>query len=48
LAEENPTWGYRHTHSKLTTMGITIAPSIICEILKRHDIEPSPRRSGAN
>ena len=27
-------------------MGITIAPSSIWEILKRHGVEPSPRRSG--
>jgi putative transposase len=27
-------------------MGITIAPSSVWAILKRHGIEPSPRRSG--
>lgn len=27
-------------------MGITIAPSSVWAILKRHHIEPSPRRSG--
>jgi hypothetical protein len=29
-------------------MGITTAPSSVWEILKRHGIEPSPRRSGPN
>jgi putative transposase len=48
LAKENPTWGYRRIHGELTTMGITIAPSSVWEILKRHGIEPSPRRSGPN
>ncbi len=46
LAKENPTWGYRRIHGELTTMGTTIAPSSVWEILKRHGIEPSPRRSG--
>jgi transposase len=46
LANENPTWGYRRIHGELTTMGITIAPSSVWENLKRHGVEPSPRRSG--
>ena len=46
LAKENPTWGYRRIHGELATMGITIAPSSVWAILKRHGIEPSPRRSG--
>jgi transposase InsO family protein len=46
LAKENPTWGYRRIHGELTTMGIVIAPSSVWAILKRHGVEPSPRRSG--
>ena len=46
LAKENPTWGYRRIHGELATMGIAIAPSSVWAILKRHGIEPSPRRSG--
>jgi len=46
LAEENPTWGYRRIHGELATMGIVIAPSSVWAILKRHGVEPSPRRSG--
>jgi putative transposase len=46
LAKENPTWGYRRIHGELSTMGVTIAPSSVWAILKRHGIEPSPRRSG--
>ena len=46
LAKENPTWGYRRIHSDLATMGITIAPSSVWAILKRHGVDPSPRRSG--
>ena len=46
LAKENPALGYRRIHGELATMGIPIAPSSVWAILKRHGIEPSPRRSG--
>ena len=46
LAKQNPAWGYRRIHGQLATMGIPIAPSSVWAILKRHGIEPSPRRSG--
>jgi putative transposase len=45
LAKENPQWGYRRIHGELATMGIVIAPSSVWAILKRHGVEPSPRRS---
>ncbi len=46
LAKENPDWGYRRVHGEMATMGIAIAPSSVWAILKRHGVEPSPRRSG--
>ncbi|MHB1511201.1 MAG: transposase family protein [Acidimicrobiales bacterium] len=46
LAKENPTWGYRRIHGELATMGVVIAASSVWTILKRHGIDPSPRRSG--
>ena len=46
LAKENPQWGYRRIHGELATMGVVIAASSIWAILKRHGIDPSPRRSG--
>jgi len=46
LARENPTWGYRRIHGELLGMGIRLAPSSVWAILKRHGIEPSPKRSG--
>ena len=45
-AKENPQWGYRRIHGELATMGIVIAASGVWAILKRHGVEPSPRRSG--
>ena len=46
LAKENPAWGYRRIQGELATMGISIAASSVWAILQRHEIEPSPRRSG--
>ena len=46
LAKENPTWGYRRIQGELATMGVRLAPSSVWEILRRHGIEPAPRRSG--
>ena len=46
LSKENPTWGYRRIHGELATMGVTIAASSVWAILKRHGVDPSPRRSG--
>ena len=43
LAKENPEWGYR---GELATMGVVIAGSSVWAILKRHGVDPSPRRSG--
>ena len=45
LARDNPSWGYRRVHGELTTLGITIAPSTVWEILKVNGIEPAPRRN---
>jgi putative transposase len=46
LAKENPQWGYGRIQVELAVMGIVIAPSSVWVILKRHGVEPSPRRSG--
>jgi transposase len=45
LAKENPAWGYRRIHGELVTMGVRLAPSSVWMILRRHSIEPSPRRA---
>ena len=46
LARENPTWGYRRIHGELATMGVRLAPSSVWASLRRHGIDPSPRRAG--
>ena len=46
LARENPTWGYRRIHGELSVLGIDLAPASVWNILQRHGINPSPKRSG--
>ena len=46
LAKENPTWGYRRIYGELATIGIRLAPSSVWAILRRHGIDPTPRRTG--
>jgi putative transposase len=39
--------GYRRIHSELAGLGISIAPSTVWEVLKRHGVEPAPDRDHA-
>ena len=39
--------GIPRIQGELATMGIRLAPSSVWAILRRHDIDPSPRRSGS-
>jgi hypothetical protein len=45
-AKVNPLRGYRRVHGELTKLGVTVAPSIACEILRSSGIDPAPRRDG--
>jgi len=46
LARENPSWGYRRIHGELARLGVALAPSSVWAILRRHNIDPSPMRTG--
>src|SRR6266545_3173142 len=45
LAAENPGWGYKRIHGELAGLGFTLSPSTVWNILRRHGIDPSPRRA---
>src|SRR5665213_3947018 len=46
LARENPSWGYRRIHGELARVGVALAPSSVWVILHRHNVDPSPMRTG--
>jgi putative transposase len=46
MATDNEHWGYRRIAGELAGLGIAVAPSTVWEILKRHGIDPAPRRAG--
>ena len=46
MAKDNEHWGYRRIAGELAGLGIVVAPSTVWEILKRHGVDPAPRRAG--
>jgi putative transposase len=44
LAVENATWGYGRIQGALKNLGHCVARSTIAAVLKRHGIEPAPKR----
>jgi Integrase core domain len=46
MARDNAHGGYRRIAGELAGLGIHLAPSTVWEILKRHGLEPAPRREG--
>jgi transposase InsO family protein len=44
MARDNPGWGYRRIHGRLTGLGHKFAPSTVWQILKDAAIDPAPRR----
>jgi putative transposase len=45
LVRENPSWGYRRVHGELATLGISVAPSTVWEILQHNGLDPAPERN---
>lgn len=45
LARDNSSWGYRRIHGELAALGIKVAASTVCEILREHGIPPVPERA---
>lgn len=44
MARENDTWGYDRIQGALANLGHRIVPNTVKNILKRHGIEPAPKR----
>jgi putative transposase len=44
LAKENPRWGYQRIQGELLRLGVRVSASAIRATLRRHGLEPAPRR----
>jgi putative transposase len=44
LARENPRWGYQRIQGELLRLGIQISATTIRTTLRRHGLDPAPRR----
>jgi hypothetical protein len=47
LAGENPRWGYQRIKGELLHLGVHVSATTIRTTLRRHGLDPAPRRSAA-
>jgi hypothetical protein len=45
LAAENPRWGYQRTKGELLRLGLRVSATAIRTTLRRHRLDPAPRRA---
>jgi putative transposase len=45
MTADNEHWGYWRITGELAGLGVAVAPPTVWEILKRHGIDPAPRRA---
>ena len=45
LAKENPTWGYQRIKGELQHLGVRVSATAIRTTLRRHGLDPAPRRA---
>jgi putative transposase len=44
LARENPRWGYQRIKGELQRLGVQVSATAVRTILRRHGLDPAPRR----
>src|SRR4029450_12192157 len=47
LATENPPWGYKRIKGELLHLGVQVSATAIRETLRRHGLDPAPRRTSS-
>jgi len=47
LATENPRWGYQRVKGELLRLGVQVSATAIRATLRRHGLDPAPRRAGS-
>jgi putative transposase len=47
LAKENPTWGYQRIKGELQRLGVRVSATAIRTTLRRHGLDPAPRRASS-
>ena len=45
LAKENPRWGYQRLQGELQQLGVRVSATAIRTTLRRHGLDPTPRRA---
>jgi putative transposase len=45
LAKENPRWGYQRIKGELLRLGVQVSATTVRTILRRHGLDPAPRRA---
>ena len=48
LAKENPRWGYQRIKGELQRLGVRVSATAIRTTLRRHGLEPAPRRTATS
>jgi putative transposase len=47
LARENPRWGYQRIKGELLRLGMPVSATAVRTTLRRHGLDPAPRRAGS-
>jgi putative transposase len=48
MARENPTWGYQRIKGELLQLGVQVSATAIRTTLRRHRLDPAPRRAATS